>query len=468
MSEKDHRTQKAGGERILVVDDEESIRRVLSVILSKENFLVDVASGGVEAIKKASYNTYDLVICDIRMSEMDGFKVLNELKKLPNAPTVILMTAFGSLETAIEAIRSGAYDYFSKPINAKEMLHRVFKALEQRNLSKDFESLNEEFQRRYGLDNIIGKSSLMQEIYCKVLRVARYKSTVLISGESGTGKELVARAIHYHSSRSNKRFLAINCGALPGDLLESELFGHVKGAFSGAIVTKRGLFEEANGGTLLLDEVGELCPSSQVKLLRVLQEGEVRRVGGNEMINIDVRVIASTEKDLSEEVTRGTFREGLYYRLNVVSIHIPPLRARKEDIPLLVKHFIEKYCRENNRPLLDFSKEALEMVMDYQWPGNVRELENAIERAVVLADGSSITPRDLPLHITEMQKKITVSIPESYYNLKKVLVDVTSTVEKQMILRALRKTEGNRTRAARLLGISHRSLMYKIKDYEIN
>ncbi len=329
-------------QRILIVDDEESFRHMLSVILKKEGFDVDTASDGEEGIQKTVANTYDQVLCDIRMPRMDGLEFLREARKRGVNATIIMMSAYGTIDTAIEAMKSGAYDYISKPFKPDEIILTLKKADERERLRKENERLRREVKKEYSFENIVSKNEKMQKIFEVIKKVASYRSTILITGESGTGKELVARALHYNSDRSQNPFVAVNCGAIPENLLESELFGHVKGAFTDAIRTKKGLFEEADEGTLFLDEIGELPVQLQVKLLRVLQDGEIRRVGEAKPIKIDVRIVAATVKDLIREVNEGHFREDLFYRLNVFPIHIPPLRERKEDIPLLVNHFIAK------------------------------------------------------------------------------------------------------------------------------
>ncbi len=451
--------------RILIVDDEESFRHMLSVILRKEKYEVETASNGEEALQKISESSFDQILCDIRMPQMDGLEFLREAQKAGVESTIIMMSAYGTIDTAIEAMKLGAYDYISKPFKTDEIILTLRKAEEREQLRRENQLLRREVQREYSFENIVSKNAKMKQIFEVIKKVAPYKSTILIMGESGTGKELVARALHYNSDRSKKPFVAVNCGAIPENLLESELFGHVKGAFTDAIRTKRGLFEEADGGTLFLDEIGELPPQLQVKLLRVLQEGEIRRVGDSKPIKVDVRIISATVKDLVKEVNEGRFRDDLFYRLNVLPIHIPPLRERKEDVPLLVEHFIKKFTLSTNKKVVGIDSKALEALINYRWSGNVRELENTIERAVVLADGENIMLENLPPEIREFKEEEVSVLPvaEEEYSIKKA----SRILETNLIKKALKKTRGNHTHAARLLEISHRALLYKIKEYGI-
>jgi two-component system, NtrC family, response regulator AtoC len=450
--------------RVLVVDDEENFRHILSVILKKEKYDVDTASNGDEALQKISSDPFDQVLCDIRMPGMDGLDFLKEVQKMEAGMNVIMMSAYGTLDTAIEAMKLGAYDYISKPFKPDEIILTLRKAEERERLRKEIELLRKEVKKEYSFDNIVSKNEKMQRIFEVIQKVAQYKSTVLITGESGTGKEVVARTLHHHSDRSQQSFLPVNCGAIPENLLESELFGHTKGAFTDAIRTKKGLFEEADGGTLFLDEIGELPQQLQVKLLRVLQDGEIRRVGEAKSIQIDVRIVAATVKDLLKEVNEGRFRDDLFYRLNVVPVHIPPLRERKEDIPLLITHFIKKHNQSLGKNITGMEPKALEALMNYKWYGNVRELENTIERAIVLADGETIEPGNLPTDIQNFQEKVEIlPLTEEEYSIKKS----SKALEMMLIRRALKRTKGNHTHAARLLEISHRALLYKIKEYGI-
>jgi two-component system response regulator AtoC len=449
--------------RILIVDDEENFRHMLSVILFKEGYEVETASDGEEGLQKMAASPFDQVLCDIRMPHMDGLKFLREVQKIGVDATIIMMSAYGTVDIAIEAMKLGAYDYISKPFKPDEVILTLRKAEEREQLRRENKLLRKEIEKEYSFENIVSKNEKMQKMFEVIKKVAQYKSTILITGESGTGKELVARALHFNSDRCHHPFIPINCGAIPENLLESELFGHAKGSFTDAIRTKRGLFEEADGGTIFLDEIGELPAQLQVKLLRALQEGEIRRIGESKPIQIDVRIISATVKDLIKEVNEGRFREDLFYRLNVLPIHIPPLRERKEDIPLLIDHFIKKYSQSMNKNVVDIDHKALEAMMNYKWYGNVRELENAIERAIVLADKNNIELENLPMEIQNFRDKIQLTPIEEEYSIKKG----SKVLEIDLIKKALKKTKGNHTHAARLLEISHRALLYKIKEYEI-
>ena len=450
--------------RILIVDDEESFRHMLSVILIKEGYEVETASNGDEGLRKAVASPFDQILCDIRMPHMDGLAFLQEIKRSGVEATIIVMSAYGTVDIAIEAMKLGAYDYISKPFKPDEIILILRKAEEREQLRKENQLLRKEVAREYSFENIVSKNERMRELFDIIKKVSRYKSTVLITGESGTGKELVARALHYNSDRSQKPFIAVNCGAIPENLLESELFGHAKGAFTDAIRMKKGLFEEADGGTLFLDEIGELPGQLQVKLLRVLQDGEIRRIGESKPIQIDVRIVAATVKDLQKELNEGRFREDLFYRLNVLPLHIPPLRERREDIPLLVHHFIRKYNQAMNKNVKDLDHRAMETLMSYKWYGNVRELENTIERAIVLSEKNNIEPDNLPAEIQSYKQESQAdTIPDEEYSIKKA----SKSLEINLIKKALKKMKGNHTHAARLLEISHRALLYKIKEYGI-
>jgi two-component system response regulator AtoC len=450
--------------RILIVDDEESFRHMLSVILIKEGYEVEASSNGEEGLQKATASPFDHILCDIRMPHMDGLEFLREIKKTGGQAAVIMMSAYGTMDTAIEAMKLGAYDYISKPFKPDEILLTLRKAEEREQLRRENQLLRKEVSKEYSFENIVSKNEKMQKIFDVIKKVSQYKSTVLITGESGTGKELVARALHYNSERSQNPFIAVNCGAIPENLLESELFGHAKGAFTDAIRTKKGLFEEADGGTLFLDEIGDLPSQLQVKLLRVLQDGEIRRIGESKPIQIDVRIVAATVKDLSKEVNEGRFREDLFYRLNVLPIHIPPLRERKEDIPLLTHHFIGKYNQAMSKNVAGLDHIAMDTLMNYKWYGNVRELENTIERAIVLSEKNNIELENLPIEIQNFREEFqTETAPDEEYSIKRA----SKTMEINLIKKALKKTKGNHTHAAKLLEISHRALLYKIKEYEI-
>jgi two-component system response regulator AtoC len=450
--------------RILIVDDEENFRHMLSVILIKEGYEVETASNGEEGLKKAVASPFDQILCDIRMPRMDGLEFLKAIQKTGAEATIVVMSAYGTVDIAIEAMKLGAYDYISKPFKPDEIILTLRKAEEREQLRRENQLLRREVTKEYSFENIVSKNEKMQNIFDVIKKVAQYKSTVLISGESGTGKELVARALHYNGERSPNPFIPVNCGAIPENLLESELFGHAKGAFTDAIRTKKGLFEEADGGTLFLDEIGELPGQLQVKLLRVLQEGEIRRIGESKPIQIDVRIVAATVKDLAKEVNEGRFREDLFYRLNVLPIHIPPLRERKEDIPLLIHHFIQKFDQAMNKNVTDVDHKALEGLMNYKWYGNVRELENTIERAIVLTDKNIIELENLPIEIQNFKEEFQLEpLADEEYSIKKA----SKALEINLIRKALKKTKGNHTHAAKLLEISHRALLYKIKEYGI-
>ncbi|MFQ5842621.1 MAG: sigma-54-dependent transcriptional regulator [Thermodesulfobacteriota bacterium] len=448
---------------ILLIDDEENFRHMLSVILKKRGYDVETANNGIDGLRKVDMGTYDTVLCDIRMPEMDGLEFLKEAQKAGCESTIIMMSAYGTLDTAIEAMKLGAYDYISKPFKPDEIVLTLKKAEERERLRRENLFLKREVQKEYSFENIISKNDRMRQIFDTIRKVAKYKSTILIEGDSGTGKELVAKAIHFNSDRSNHPFIPVNCGAIPENLLESELFGHTKGSFTNAVRTKKGLFEEADGGTMFLDEIGELPLQLQVKLLRVLQDGEIRRIGDSKPIIIDVRIIAATIKDLDKEVREDKFRDDLFYRLNVLPIKIPPLRDRKEDIPLLVDHFIHKYSRELNNPIEGIVPEALNCLLNYSWKGNVRELENVIERAIVLTDSNQIQVENLPLEIQSPREESRASSLNDELSIKKA----SRYLEMDLIKKALHKTNGNHTHAAKLLEISHRALLYKIKEYEI-
>ncbi|PIR23934.1 MAG: hypothetical protein COV44_00545 [Deltaproteobacteria bacterium CG11_big_fil_rev_8_21_14_0_20_45_16] len=447
--------------KVLIVDDEGGMRHMLSVLLEREGYDIDSAEDGRKGLDKIKGSDYDLVLCDIRMPEMDGLSFLEEAKRLRNGLPIIMMSAFGNVDTVIEAMKKGAYDYVSKPFKADEILIRLQRLTAQEDLVHENENLKRTLHQQTDFNNIIARSPRMLEIFDTIRKIAEYRTTVLITGESGSGKELIARAIHYNSPRSNKPFVAINCSAIPDTLLESELFGYVKGAFTGANKDKKGLFEEANGGTLFLDEVGDLPVPLQVKLLRVIQEEEIRRVGSNTSQKVDVRLITATLRNLSEEIKRGNFREDLYYRLNVLPIHIPPLRERKEDITILVTHFLERFRKEMNKEVHEMAPEVIQALTDYSWPGNVRELENTVERAMVLETGPILTLEHLPNVIKNQEVNPAIKAAANELSIKKMM----TIMEQELIKKALEKTNGNRTWAAKLLEISHRALLYKIKRY---
>jgi two-component system response regulator AtoC len=450
--------------RVLIVDDEPSLRHVLQAILAREGYEVETAEGGEAALERLKARPADLVITDLKMPGMDGMGLLAALRAEVQPTTVIVMTAYGSTETAVAAMQAGAYDYISKPFRPEEILLTLRKAEERERLRQENQNLRTQLRRELGLGGIIFRSNAMSEVLHTVEKAAPYKSTVLITGESGTGKELVARAIHSASQRAGRPFVAVNCGAIPPALLESELFGHIKGAFTDAVRDRRGLFEEANGGTLLLDEIGELPRELQVKLLRVLQEEEIRRVGGTKEIPIDVRILAATSRNLAREVEAGRFREDLFYRLNVMHIELPPLRERREDIPVLWEHFLRRANERLGTRVRGIAPEAMERLLGYDWPGNVRELENAVERALVLSEGEVLGSGELPEKIRGAPAMKPLQLPDDDLSLKRAM----RGLEENYIRRALERTGGNRTRAAEILEISPRALLYKLKEYGIS
>ncbi len=445
--------------RILVADDEEIMRDVLGALLTSENYRVDLAQNGTQALDMIKDKEYSVVLLDLMMPDLDGLQVLEELKKLESSPVAVVLTAFGSIEKAVKATKLGAFDFITKPFKNDEILLAVKNAMEQHELREENQRLKRSLRERYHYRNIIGKSASMQQIFDLITQVAPRRSTVLIQGQSGTGKELIAKAIHAASGRADAPFVAINCGNIPSDLLESEIFGHVRGAYTGATSAKKGLFEVADGGTLFLDEVATISMEIQAKLLRVIQEREFRRLGGLENIKVDVRIIAATNMDLQAAVQQGTFRDDLYYRLNVIVIKLPPLRERSEDIPLLIEHFIRKYCQENDRELCTMDPAAMRILIDHAWPGNVRELENAIERAVVLSSGSVITADLFPKNITTAAPSAPMRFPGDGLPLK----ERVTGFEKALILAALDKTDWNQKKAAQLLSVNATTLSEKLK-----
>jgi two-component system response regulator PilR (NtrC family) len=449
--------------RILVVDDEEIVRDVLSVLLTREGYHVDLAENGAQALEKVRGGEYAVILLDLMMPDMDGLQVLEALRLIEGVPETIVLTAFASLERAVQATKLGAYDFITKPFKNDEILLVIKNAIEQRRLRRENERLKDSLRRRYSYRNIIGKSAPMQQVFDLISQVAPSRSTVLIHGESGTGKELVAKAIHAASPRSGDPFVAINCGNIPSDLLESEIFGHVRGAYTGATNTKKGLFEIADGGTIFLDEVASISLEIQGKLLRVIQEREFRRLGGLENIKVDVRILAATNRDLQIAVADGTFRDDLYYRLNVIVIKLPPLAERGEDIPLMTEHFLQKYCEENSRARCTLDPATTRILLDYGWPGNVRELENAIERAVVLCPGDVITPDLLPRTLTAARIPVSNGFVENSLPLK----ERVGNFEKSLILAALEKTTWNQKKAAELLSVNATTLSEKLKRFGI-
>jgi two-component system response regulator PilR (NtrC family) len=446
--------------RVLVVDDEQSMRELLGIMLRQVGYDVTQADGGEAAIQMLkTTDVFDLVITDLRMRKVDGLGVLRAVKEHSPRTVVLVVTAFASTETAVEAMKLGAYDYVTKPFKLDELKLTIANALERKRLQDENRELKKQLRTERGFDSFVGKSPRMLEIFETIRKTADSGSTVMITGESGTGKELVARAVHQESSRRNGPFVSVNCGAIPETLMESELFGHVKGAFTGAVQSTEGLFSAADGGTLFLDEITEIPQSVQVKLLRVIQEREIRRVGDTRDIKVDVRLIAASNRDLGKAVADSVLREDLYYRLNVIPVHLPPLRERTEDIPLLVSHFISRITKDVGKTVRGISPEALEVLERYHWPGNIRELENVIERAIVLGSGEQIVLEALPAHLGEPKDAATVpvNIPAGGIDLEAHL----AKVESQYIKLALDRAGGLQVRAAELLKLSFRQFRYK-------
>lgn len=455
-------------DKILVADDEKSMREFLDIMLKKEGYKVTLASNGEEVIKLIEKDLFDLALVDIRMPKLDGLSVLKQIKTVSPETIVIVITAYASTDTAIRAMKEGAYDYITKPFKIDEIKLIIENALEKKRLQKENLLLRQVVRDRYHFDQIIGQSSKMVELYDLLEKVAPTKTNILITGESGTGKELVAKAIHYNSPRKDKPFVTLNCGAIPESLIESELFGHMKGAFTDAITTKKGLFEVADEGTIFLDEISELPLMMQVKLLRVLQDREFKRVGGTEDIRVDVRIISATNKDLEEAVRQKEFREDLFYRLNVIQIKLPALRERKEDIPLLANHFIKRYSEELGKQISQISPEALRILMGYDYPGNVRELQNIIERSVALESSTELTAQNLTSYIEEQlpsrKRALDLEIPSEGIDLEKIVEDV----ERTLLIKALDRTKGIKKKAAELLHINFRSMRYRLEKYGLN
>lgn len=449
--------------RVLVVDDEENLRVVLKTLLKRHGYEVETAANGEEGLSLVDSFGPDFVLTDVRMPKMQGLDLLSTLKAKGHETTVIVMSAYGNTDMALEAIKAGAYDYVQKPFKPEEIVLALRKAEERELLRRENRALKDEIRKEHRFEEILAKSASMQAIFRTISKIAEYKTTVLITGESGVGKELVARAVHQISPRRGGPFVPINCGAIPENLLESELFGHKRGAFTDAHQDRRGLFEEADGGSLFLDEIGELPLGLQVKLLRILEDERIRRLGDSKDIKIDVRIIAATHRDLSFETKAGRFREDLFYRLNVLPILVPPLRERREDIPLLLDHFVMRNNVRLGTAIRGLDSEARRLLYEYAWPGNVRELENTVERAMVLAETDLICAVDLPERIREARDPVQMQLASGELSVKKT----TRIIEEILIRRALQKTKGNRTRAAEILEISHRALLYKIKDYRI-
>ncbi|WP_025322490.1 sigma-54-dependent transcriptional regulator [Deferrisoma camini] len=452
---------------LLIVDDEAIVRETLASILAEEGYRVSEAGDGQEALDlldEHGGDAFDFILCDIKMPRVDGLEFLRKARARGCAATIVMMSAYGTVDTALEALKLGAYDYISKPFKTDEVLLTLRKAEERERLIRENRALREAIRREYQFENLVARSARMRAVLELLAKVADYRTSVLLVGEAGTGKEMLARALHYNSRRSDGPLLKVNCRAMADAVLESELFGHEPGAVSDAPRARAGLFEQAQGGTVFLEDVDGLPAFLQVRLLRVLQEGVVRRAGGTADLPVDVRVVSSCRVDLKKAVSEGSFREDLYYRLSVIPVLVPPLRERREDIPLLVNRFLDRFARETGKSVTGVSAEGMEMLLRYRWPGNVRELESVIERAVVMAEGPVIDEAHLSPWIQDDQEGVFPGIGPDEYSIKKVV----ARVEEELIRRALRKTRGNRSRASRLLEISHRTLLYKIKDYEID
>ncbi len=447
---------------ILVIDDEAAQRDILTGYLKKKGYKIFSASSGKEGIETANSNQIDIIFSDFKMPDLNGIEVLEEVKKINPEISFVIVTAYGTVENAVKAMLLGAFDYISKPVDLDELDLMIERIIEHKNLKSENQLLKTQLQAKYKISSIVSQSQKMEEVINLAARVADSKANVLITGENGTGKEVLAKAIHYMSPRKDNPFIAVNVPALTETLLESELFGHEKGAFTGADKMKKGRFEIAHSGTIFMDEVGDIPQSIQVKLLRVLQEHQFERVGGTERIDVDVRIIAATNQNLEKKIKDGAFREDLFYRLNVVSINVPSLRERKDDILPLIENFLEKYSNENNKKGLEFSKEAIDLLMKYNYPGNVRELENIVERAVVLTRGSMITVEDLPMNIKGFQEEKSL-VPAG----EGTLPEQIEALEKKLIYDALLESEGNQTKAGKILGLTERNLRYKLKKYNI-
>jgi DNA-binding NtrC family response regulator len=444
------------GDSILIVEDEDLMRELLSKILEGENYRIYQAPSAEDALRVLQDQPIDLVLTDLRLKGMNGLQLLTEARAHDPEIVVVVMTAYASVETAVEAMRKGAYDYITKPFINDEIRVMLRRALNQRHLSRENRHLKRELRERYRFENIVGTSEAMEKVYRLIEKVSVISTNVLIFGETGTGKELVARAIHYNSERAERPFVAVNCGALTESLLESELFGHVKGAFTGAIANREGFFRKADKGTLFLDEISEVSHALQVKLLRAVQEREVIPVGGREPVKFDLRLIAATNKNLEDEVRKGLFREDLFYRINVITVPLPPLRERKEDIPLLVHHFLQKYAQRLGKPSIRISREAMQILANYDWPGNVRELENMVERTVALCEGDTIETTDLP----EKLMRVRIAIRE--IDQDEVTLDA---LEEEHIKKVLLKVNGDKVKAAQILGINLSTLYRKLARY---
>lgn len=454
-----------GQATILVVDDDPGHLTTLQTIIKSWGYRVEIADDGSKAIEKVKEGPFDLILMDVRMTEMSGIEALKHIKDYNPAIPILIMTAYSSVQSAVEALKSGAYDYLTKPLDFEVLKLSIERVCEHENLKKENKALKEKFRSEFDLKNIIGKSRAMKELIDMVAMIAPSEATVLITGESGTGKELIARSIHFNSPRKDHPLVIVNCAALTESLLVSELFGHEKGAFTGADKRREGRFMQANRGTIFMDEIGEMSPSMQAKLLRVIQEKEIQRVGGDETIGVDVRIIAATNRNLKEEVDAGKFREDLYYRLNVVTLNAPPLHERIEDIPLLAQHFLGIYADKNRKQADGFSPLAMDMLLKYNWPGNVRELENTVERSVILLTGDYITEKELSLNITQSYKKESNGTVSQPVNTENRPLD---EIEKEAILATFEASGGNKSETARRLEITRKTLHKKLKSYGVS
>lgn len=454
---------------VLVLDDDQSLRQALQLNLEARGYSVRAASESAEALHLMQGEPFDIILCDLQLQQSSGLAFIQEATRVAPDSAVVLMTGFGSTEIAVQALRAGAYDYLAKPFEMEELVLLLAKLEERERLKEENANLRSAITQRYNFSNIIARSESIKKLFDTVKRLANFSTTVLITGESGTGKELLAKALHHNSPRRGKPFVAINCGAIPEHLMESELFGHRRGAFTDAVRDKKGLFEEATGGTILLDEIGEMPLHLQVKILRALQEQVIRPVGDERAIPVDVRVIAATLRDLEDDVKKGRFRDDLYYRLNVVSMHLPPLRERPEDIPALVEHFIEKHNKRLGLKIDRVHPDAMKLLLGHWWKGNIRELENCIERAMVLSDGSEITTALLPEKMQHQSAALEPSTPFATISDDNLSIKHHGrALEVTLIKRALAKTGGNRTHASKILEISHRALLYKLKEYGLS
>jgi len=449
---------------ILVIDDEVNIGKVIQIIFEKANNKVDIVQTGKDGLDKIRENLYDIIICDMKLPDISGLDILKKIKKEPFSPPFIMITAYASTKTAVEAMKNGAEDYIIKPFDIDELRIIVQKVYEKRKMEIEYHRLKQDIEKKYSFENIISKNKNMKDIFILIEKVAPLDSTILITGESGTGKDLLAKAIHYRSNRKENPFVSINCASIPDSLLESELFGYRRGAFTGAVSNKNGLFQEANKGTLFLDEIAEMPLSLQAKLLRVIQDKKVRALGDTKEELIDIRIITATNHNLLKEVEEGRFREDLYYRINVINIEVPPLRERRNDIPVLSKHFLDVYNKKTGKKITDIDSNLLELFYNYGWPGNVRELENIIERLVILEDSDILTSKNLPKNFAMSVKKFYDDHEELDFN-NFNLTDYLEQVTKSIIQKALRKTRWNKKKAAELLGISYRSFRYYFNKY---